>query len=224
MRGPRWLEERVRAGVSLGLAVVVTALAVLILDADHLSVGDALVLGLFSYLLCYLVTTIAAFSRATASRIRGWAEREDRGTFLQRYVYGTAPGPGASIFIAAGALAVEVLWLPAHHGARLPTGLRVVVAVALVSVAWACVVVAFAVAFHADNLVEDEKALEFPGSRAATWSDYAYFAVAVMSTFGTTDVSVVSGNMRRTVTVNAIIAFVFNTVVVATMVSALSAL
>ena len=43
-----------------------------------------------------------------------------------------------------------------------------------------------------------------------------------MTTIGTTDVTVTSLRMRRTVTAHAIIAFVFNTVTVATLVTALN--
>lgn len=153
--------------------------------------------------------------------IARWATRESRGSFLQRYVFGTAPGPGVSLFIAAGALAVAVLWLPSDASA-LPASARVGIAVALVAVAWASVVVCFAVAFHADNLVEKEEALDFPDRPHPTWSDYVYFAVSAMATFGTTDVTVRSVAMRRTVTVNAVIAFVFNTVTVAALVSAVT--
>lgn len=43
-----------------------------------------------------------------------------------------------------------------------------------------------------------------------------------MTTFGATDVSVTSPEMRKTVTVNAVIAFLFNTVIVAAVVSAIT--
>lgn len=91
----------------------------------------------------------------------------------------------------------------------------------MVAIAWICAAVSFAVAFQADDLVEREKALEFPGGETATWVDYVHFAISVVTTFGTTDVTVMSRETRRTVTVNACIAFVFNTVTVASLVSAL---
>jgi hypothetical protein len=92
-------------------------------------------------------------------------------------------------------------------------------ALGLVVVACICVLVAFAVALPADNLVEDEAALDFPGGETAARADYAYFALSVMTTFGMTDVTVLSREMRRAVAANATIAFVFNTVIVAGMVA-----
>ncbi|MGD9529533.1 DUF1345 domain-containing protein [Pseudonocardia sp.] len=219
-----WLSERRRAGVSVAFALLVAGVLVVVFGADALaiSVADAAVLVLLAYLVGYLAVTTAAFVAALPGQIHDWARRESRGTVLQRYVLGSAPGPGVSIFIAVAALAVAMLWLPGYGGTSLSDVARVTVAVALVVVGWVCVVVSFAVAYHADDLVEAGQALDFPGDGPPQWADYVYFAVAVMATFGTTDVTVISREMRRTVTANAVIAFVFNTVTVATVVSALS--
>lgn len=187
----------------------------------RISTADVGVLVLFAYLLPYLALTLTAFLGSAPEQVRSWAHRGARGTFMQRYVIGTAPGPGASLFIAAAALVVAVLWLPGHLGTTFSALPRTLVALALVVVAWVCVVVAFAVTFQADNLVENEQALDFPGEDSPAWADYVYFALAAMTTFGTTDVNVASRDMRRTVAANTVIAFVFNTVTVASLVSAL---
>ncbi|EME96375.1 DUF1345 domain-containing protein [Streptomyces mobaraensis] len=216
----RWLSERRRSTVSLALAVI--AAAVLPNGgAGDVSTADIGVFVLFAYLLPYLALTLAAFWGVDPGQVRSWARREARGTFMQRYVLGTAPGPGASLFIAAAALVVAVLWLPGRLGTAFPVVPRTLVALALVVVAWVCVVLAFAVTFQADNLVEDERALDFPGGEAPAWADYVYFALAAMTTFGTTDVNVTSRDMRRTVAANTVVAYVFNTVTVASLVSAL---
>ncbi|MER7537670.1 DUF1345 domain-containing protein [Streptomyces sp. NPDC097704] len=221
----RWLSERRRGSVS-GLLAVGTAALLLVLDSSGAGVSgaDVCVLLLLTYLLPYLVLTVVAFSTASPERVRAWADRESRGTVLQRYVYGTAPGPGVSILISAAALGVAVVWRPGHIGTTLEPVGRAVVALVLVALAWVCVAVSFAVAFQADNLVEDQRALEFPDEENPAWADYVYFALSVMTTFGTTDVNVTSREMRRTVAVNACIAFVFNTVTVASLVSALDSI
>ncbi|MFD4789709.1 DUF1345 domain-containing protein [Streptomyces sp. NPDC058459] len=221
-----WLSERRRATASVLVAACTAAVLSLLVLTGHtagLSAGDIGVLALFAYLLPYLALTLGAFSTASPERIRTWAERESRGTVLQRYVIGTAPGPGVSLFIAAAALAVAVVWLPGHLGTTFPVIPRVLVALALVAVAWVCVAVSFAVTFQADDIVEGGGALDFPGSESPVWGDYVYFALSVMTTFGATDVSVVSLPIRRTVSANSVIAFVFNTVTVASLVSALTA-
>ncbi|MFF1508280.1 DUF1345 domain-containing protein [Streptomyces sp. NPDC058326] len=220
-----WLSERRRSAMSTVfgacVAVLLGLLGVLAPGSVSASSADLGVVALFAYLICYLVVTLRAFSAAPPERIRFWARREERGTVLQRYLLGTAPGPGVSVLIASAALVVSAVWRPGHLGSAFPAGARVLMALGLVVVAWICVLVAFAVAFHADNLVEDEAALDFPGGETAAWADYVYFALSVMTTFGTTDVTVMSREMRRTVAANATIAFVFNTVIVAGMVAAL---
>ncbi|MFE3580110.1 DUF1345 domain-containing protein [Streptomyces vinaceus] len=203
-------------------ALVAVGTAGLLVGIDEswaeISPTDLGVLMLGAYLLPYLLITSIAFSTAPPDRVRTWARRTARGTVLQRYVLGTAPGPGVSLFIAAAALVVAVVWFPGHIGSELPSAVRGAVALVLVVIAWICVVVAF----HADNLVEDEQALEFPGSDEPLWGDYVYFALSVMTTFGATDVTVLSREMRRTVAANAVIAFVFNTITVASVVAALN--
>ena len=63
------------------------------------------------------------------------------------------------------------------------------------------------------------------GAGTRRWSDgdYVYFAVSVGTTPGTTDVQVDSRHMRRVVTAHALIAFAFNTVILALVLSALTA-
>lgn len=218
----RWLSERLRAGVALVAGVLVAVLLVSMRSLwDASTAWDITVLALVAYLLVYLSVTIAAFGSATSAEIGQWARRDSRGTLLQRYVFGTAPGPGASLFIATVALAVAVLWLPQPDTSGLRGGARFCVAVALVAIAWLSVLVSFAVTFHADNIVESGAALQFPGTDDPSWSDYVYFAMSVMTTFGTTDVNVQSTRMRQTVAFNSGIAFVFNTVTVATVVAAI---
>ncbi|MEU2076287.1 DUF1345 domain-containing protein [Streptomyces sp. NPDC013489] len=220
-----WLSERRRSAVSTVVggcvAVLLGLLGVLAPGSVSVSSADLGVVALFAYLFCYLGVTLRAFSTAPPERIRTWARREARGTVLQRYLLGTAPGPGVSVLIASAALVVSAVWRPGHLGSAVPATVRVLMALGLVAVSWICVLVAFTVAFYADNLVEDETALDFPGEEPTAWDDYVYFALSVMTTFGTTDVTVLSREMRRTVAANATIAFVFNTVIVAGMVAAL---
>ncbi|MFI0264260.1 DUF1345 domain-containing protein [Streptomyces sp. NPDC017056] len=216
----RWLSEGRRTAV--GMVIAVCAAVVLPNDSVvRISAIDVGVLVLFAYLLPYLAITLTVFVNVAPEQVRSWAHREARGTFMQRYVLGTAPGPGVSLFIAAAALMVAVVWLPGHVSSAFSALPRTLVALALVVVAWICVVVAFAVTFQADNLVENEQALDFPGGSPPAWADYVYFALSAMTTFGTTDVDVISREMRRTVAANTVIAFVFNTVTVASLVSAL---
>lgn len=191
--------------------------------ADHAwTAMDALTLALPVYLLVHLVVTAVVFARASQEQVRAWAGGRRRGSLLQRYVLGTAPGPGASVLVAVGSLLVALVWLPGRIETHVSDSARTVVALVLVVVSWAATWVSFTVTYLADNVQEDEEALEFPGDEPVTWSDYIYFTLSVMTTFGTTDVTVLTSQMRRTVTVTAFIAFVFNTVIITAAVGAIS--
>ena len=61
----------------------------------------------------------------------------------------------------------------------------------------------------------------FPGGGERSFTDYLYFSLMVQTTFGATDVAVESPGMRRAVMTHGVVAFVFNTVIVAMLVSLL---
>lgn len=223
-----WLSEARRSIVAIAVATVaMLAFALPRSDADAVraqAIDNGVVL-MAAYLVVYVGLTAVAFGRASTDDVAGWARRSDRGTWLQRYVLGTAPGPGLAIFVALVALVVAVWWLPgaAAEGSTLSSAVRAGLGVVIVVAAWTAVVASFAVAYHAEDLLGDGRGLSFPGTAPPGWTDYVYFALAVTTTFGTTDVEVTTSAVRRTVTVHAVLAFVFNTVVLAAVVSALLA-
>lgn len=191
--------------------------------------SDVMVLYSAVYLVGYIAVTWVVFTRAPEGAISDWAQRDGRGSWLQRYVYGTAPGPGLAISMGTIALVVAVLWLPQVSNnpdapTMYPPGIRIALGLTVLIAAWAAVVVSFTVAYHADNLLEDHQALAVPDQPRPEWSDYVYFAVSVSTTFGPTDVTVRSADLRRTVTVHSLLAFVFNTVILAAVVGFLISL
>lgn len=216
-----WLAERTRTATSAAVGVAAAVVFALVLP-DARSASDVFVVGVIGYLAAYLAVTAVAFSVATDATIESWARRESRGTWVQRYILGTAPGPGVAVIISTAMVPVALFWLPGKTGSEFPADLRLIVGALLLITSWISVLLAFSLTFLADNLVEDEKALDFPGDKPG-WASYVYFSVGVMATFGATDVTVMSERMRITVTVNAIVAFVFNTVIVAAAVAAITA-
>ncbi len=185
---------------------------------------DNAIVTVASYLAAYVAVTVLAFTLASPADVRAWSQRHGHGTWVQRYLLGTSPGPGVSIFVSALALAVGVYWMPRGDelGSTMPDELRIAVGLAVILVAWVCVVVSFTVGYYADDLLEGG-GLDFPGKGPVGAVDYVYFALSVSTTFGTTDVDVTSPRMRRTVSVHGMIAFIFNTVILAAVVGVLAA-
>lgn len=226
-----WLPEVRR---SLAVAVVAVILAVVLARAlgtagpgTEAATFDVVVVVLICYFALYTALTVAVFLLASQQEVVRWARAQDRGTWVQRYVSGTAPGPGLSIFVGLTALAVTVLWLPGSlPGVSAFSGsTRAALAVLLVVVAWLTVLISFTIAYLAEDLQSGGEALGFPDEVSDVTrplSDYLYLAVAVSSTFGTTDVDLHTSQVRRTAIVHGLVAFVFNTVVLAVVVSVIA--
>ncbi|GAA1391330.1 hypothetical protein GCM10009599_09810 [Luteococcus peritonei] len=91
-------------------------------------------------------------------------------------------------------------------------------AVCLVVLAWFSMLVGTAVLLA--RLDVDHAALGFPGeARGRVFQDYVYVAAQLLATFATSVVEVLTTPARRAVTVVTVAALVYNTVVVALLVS-----
>lgn len=219
----QWMFEKRRVLLATAFALVAAVICVALSASSSLfSTLDAVVVVVLVYLTTHMVITVVVFQTASEDEISAWGDREERGTLFERYVLGTAPGPGASIFVAAVAMFATMVWLPGAGPTAMPVQLRLGIGGVLLVVAWLEVVLSFTITFRADDALEGGKAFDFPGTEKPVASDYVYFALSVMVTFGTTDVNVTSSAMRKTVAVNAAIGFVFNTVIVAAAVSLLT--
>ncbi|WP_162802912.1 DUF1345 domain-containing protein [Ornithinimicrobium avium] len=175
-----------------------------------------------TYLVLYVVLTAAAFTLVPQRRVSAWAARTTPGTWVDHVLRGNRPGPGQAAMLSLVALVSVLAWHTAEpqHGWLAP-GWRAVVSVALLAAAWCAVLLTYAVAYLCQDARSGRRELEFPGGAEPVWGDYLYAAVGVSTTFGTTDVTVVAAAMRRTVTVHAVLAFFFNTVIIVTAVTLL---
>jgi uncharacterized membrane protein len=61
--------------------------------------------------------------------------------------------------------------------------------------------------------------IDFSGPDEPVFSDYVYLASGCSATFGTTDTTITSASMRRWVAFHSALAWILNTIVIATMVS-----
>lgn len=92
-------------------------------------------------------------------------------------------------------------------------------ALAMVAMSWINVVVMYGVHYaRVDSLT---RGLAFPGEQPQELTDYLYLSLSVQTTFGTTDVEVRTRALRRVTSVHGALAFVFNSVILATIVSLL---
>lgn len=118
-----------------------------------------------------------------------------------------------TVSILALIVVAALLLRPALREFPLALGMTLV----MVAASWLNVVLAYAV--HYARLNVDGDVLGFPGERATGLSDYVYLSVGVQTTFATTDVEVRTRELRRVVTGQSLLAFVFTSVIVAIIIS-----
>lgn len=123
--------------------------------------------------------------------------------------------PAWSVQVSALALAVVVLIIAVPTLRDSP--LLLACTLAMVAGSWANIVVMYAIHYARADL--RSPSLDFAGDDPRAFVDYLYFALMIQATFGTTDITVLTTAMRRTVMVQTCLAFLFNTVIVALVVS-----
>lgn len=96
-------------------------------------------------------------------------------------------------------------------------GLVFAICIVAVVTSWLTLQVGFAIVYL--GLFTEKGGLDFPGDDAPTMVDFVYFAVSIGTTFGTTDVTATQSRMRRQVLVHGLLAFVFNTLILAVSVT-----
>ena len=156
-------------------------------------------------------------ARASVESMQAHAAQEDENQWVLLAV-GTAAACAALAAIVAELVAVKDL-----------TGLNkaehiILTAVTILS-AWAFIHLLFALhyahEYYGDRLdefgmgTEDRKGLEFPGDRDPTYGDFLYYSFVIGCACATADVNTLSPAMRRTTLAHGIVAFFFNTIILA---------
>jgi len=102
------------------------------------------------------------------------------------------------------------------------------IALALFAIFGSWLFINFAFALHYAHEVyrtkQSVKSLAFPNEKQPDYWDFVYFAMVMGTTFQTSDVEIRSRNLRRTATAQGLVAFVFNTAIIALTVSIASKL
>jgi uncharacterized membrane protein len=130
----------------------------------------------------------------------------------------TKAGPTFAVCASAVAFAV-VLVLPHVEGVKVDDWLLIPLSASILFSCWAVSVLSYALHYAEYDL--GESSLDFPGRRTNAFADYLYFALAVATTFGATDVTITTPEMRRVVNLHTVLTFAYNSVIVALLVAIL---
>jgi len=227
-RRPRWLMSEARrilvATVSI-IPVSIAAAGLLILYdvAPGTRIWSTLLAGWLTFALVETLLTWLAYRGLTGATLEQALRRDAdragrrRTTALMAWVTG---GRGA----ASWGVNLSVMALFAVLGLLVAPGLKasslvLVLSAVLVVMSWFNVAVNFATQYG--RLSVTDGGVEFPGAEELAYSDLLYLALMVQTTFGTTDVQLTRASSRRAVMSQSLIAFMFNTLIIALLVSLL---
>ena len=216
---PLLRRPRLCAAAAVGIIVAV-ALAVI---PNGLRWSTRAIFAWDGALAVFIASTLVMMSECDETKIRARAAREDEG---QHVILGLAV---AAAFVSILAIAAELSIAKGEHG--LVKGLRVALAFATVVASWMFVQMVFALHYAHEFYGEGDEGgeairggLVFPGDDTPDYWDFLYFGAVIGVAAQTADVSFASKSMRRTGTWHCLVAFVFNTVVLALTINLLAGL
>lgn len=193
-------------------------LAVIPIPLCWLVPGDPLVTLLAAwdlYAVVYLLLTWLAYRGHDPEQLRELITSARYRTVRDRWL---ASSPEQLSQVAASlAMVATFNALPQAQDLGAPQVVVLVVCLVAVISSWLALQTGFTLLYVA--LYTEYGGLEFPGDDEPSMIDFVYFAVAVGTTFGTTDVTVTHTRIRRHVLTHGVTAFLFNTLVVAVAVT-----
>lgn len=200
--------------ISIGVAITVGRS-----ETDQVVFLTSVFIAWSVFCIVAVLLIVMAFARAAPDDLRRWLDlTTPRGTW--RRLRWALNGGGAIYWASGGAAVAIATVVSVTLAGRDGTNLWVVAAALLVVVSsFALIVVSYAVGYARYDVTSG--GLRFPGTLEPRFADYLYLAGQVSTTFSASDVEVTGTTMRRIVTIHSMLAFAFNTVVVAVLVSVL---
>ena len=213
-----------RPRLSGALVVGVAVWALCAFTGAHLRWSTSAVLGWDAACLSFVALVIPEMIDRDRRQIRAKAATQDEG---QGFILGLVITAAVASLWATG---VELSLAKASEGAEKLA--RVGLAFGTVAASWFMMQLIFALHYAHEYYAPDEAAgedaiaegLEFPGGEDPDYWDFLHFSVVIGVAAQTADVAFTSKALRRIGTVHGVVAFTFNTVVVALTINLLAAL
>lgn len=199
---------RPRLFISMGIGI---AAALLLPDALVQQTITRAIIGWNVGAILYLLLAMQMMFWSSHERMKTRALQHDEGSIVVLMLVVT------SALMCIGAIVAELAVVKELKGElRYP---HIVLAAMTIATSWAFTQVMFAVHYAHDYYLAavhgEHGGLDFPGGHPPDYSDFIYFAVVIGTSGQTADVSFTNRRMRRTGTVHCVLAFFFNTTLVA---------
>lgn len=202
----RWIARlyRLHAALWLGLAVLI---AVVALTPGQWDWPTRIAAGWGAGALAFLVLTFARLIRTrSVEAIRKRAAEMDQ-----------AGGAVLPLSLLAAAASVFIIVMEAAGGK--PSAASALFSLSVIALSWLFVHVIFTLhyahEFYAPAEKGDRQGLIFPGEADADYWDFLHFALIIGVANQTADIQISSQRLRRLATLHSLVAFLFNTVILA---------
>lgn len=208
--GPLAPRPRLSIGIAVGAAVGLA----LVWLAPQMNASTRLILGWDALAVTFLSLMFANMADHSPTDIRQQAEIDDegRGLILGLVLIAAA----ASVW----AISLELSLAKDAHGAM--RAAHIVLGFLTVMASWMMVQMIFALHYAHEYYGVDESdgaadagGIEFPGHEPPDYWDFLYFSVVIGVASQTADCNILSKGLRRLNTLHCLIAFAFNTIIVA---------
>ena len=217
---PKWL-RLIMARPRLFSCVLIGITTVLVIPSSlALHVITRLIIGWNVGACLYLMLAARMMFWSTHERIRDRALQQDDGRIVILALVVMAA------FMSIGAIVAELAVVKDMQGSMRYAHISLTVLTILSS--WAFTQVMFALHYAHDYYVSELRGnpvgLEFPGGHAPDYGDFLYFSCVIGTSGQTADVNFTSRTMRRTGLVHCVLAFFFNTTLLALAINIASGL
>ena len=168
--------------------------------------------------LAYFITTFAVFQDADADSLARWVAANAPTGRLSR-LQAEFAGTGPTISVQWSGLAIVSVVVLALSPDLLRQPLVIALSAVVVMTSWLVTIASYAV--HYARITATVGGLTFPGDRDVVFWDCVYLATQVQTTFSSSDVVLETTLIRRIVSGHTLIAFAFNTVIIALLIAVL---
>jgi len=209
----------VRPRLLVSMAVGLCTYLLLPLSLAHQTVTRFLI-GWNVTAILYLVLALHMMMRSSHERMRERALKQDEGSTVILVLVITAA------LACVGAIVAELGIVKELHGEIRYA--HIGLATLTIATSWVFTQTMFALHYAHDYYVAAIKGshggLDFPGDTPPDYGDFLYFAIVIGTSAQTADVALSSRRMRRTGTVHCMLAFFFNTTLLALTINIASGL
>lgn len=209
--GPRAFTARPRLSIALAAGLLVGVACVLL--APGFSPSSSAVAGWDSFCALYVGLTLSVIAREGPAEIRARAAQQDEGQAVI-----------LALVLAACAVSLAVVGFElsqAQHDHGLEKAVRVAAAVVTLAGSWLVMQMVFALHYAHEFYARDPKTgkdaggLKFPSGEAPDYWDFLHFSIVIGVASQTADIAFTGKALRRLGTAHSLIAFVFNTLILA---------